>query len=100
MKMHLPNGWRNFDAWKTETIRMPCAFCFNHPKRKLRQLFFRISRAESGKIEIHDAFCFSCELFCHQRLTSGYRSPIDVTLRFAVNVWPYSCEIVALSKVR
>src|SRR5882724_8710872 len=100
MKMHLPNARQNSGTGKTKTIRTPCAFCFNDPKRKLRQLFFRISRTESRKIEIHDAFRFSCELFCHQRLPASYRSPVDVTLRFAVNVWAYSCEIVALPKIR
>ena len=100
MKMRLPNGRQNFGARKTESIRTPRAFCFNHPERKLRKLFLHISGAKSGKIEIHDAFRLSCELFRHQRLPPGYRSPIDVTLRFAVDVGAHSCKIVAFSKLR
>ena len=43
----------NFGARKTETIRTPRAFCFNHPKRKLRQSFFHISG--SGEQKNRDA---------------------------------------------
>ena len=97
MKMRLPNSRWNFGAWKTETIRTSCAFCFNDPKRELRQLFFHIGGVESRKIEIHDAFRFSRELFRHQRLSAGNGSPIDMTLRFAVHVGAHSRKIVAFA---
>ena len=100
MKMRLPNAWLNLGARKTKSIRTPRAFCFNHPERKLRQLFLHISGAKSGKIEIHDAFRLSCELFRHQRPPPGYCFPIDVTLRFAVDVGAHSRKIVAFSKLR
>jgi hypothetical protein len=100
MKMRLPNSRRNFGVGKTKTIRTSCAFCFNYPKGKLRQLCFHISGAERRKIEIDDALRLSCELFCHQRPPAGYRSPVDMTLRFAMNVGARSRKIVALSKLR
>src|SRR4026209_715655 len=58
MKMRLPNSRRNFCVWKTKTIRTSSAFCFNDPKRKLRQLCFHISGPERRKIEIHHALRF------------------------------------------
>jgi hypothetical protein len=33
VKMHLPKGWRNFDARKTKTIRLPRTFSLDHPQR-------------------------------------------------------------------
>jgi hypothetical protein len=94
MKMRLSNGRQNFGARKTESIRTPRAFCFNHPKGKLRELFLHISGAKSRKIEIDDAFRLSRELFRHQRLPASHRSPIDMTLRFAVNVRACTREII------
>src|SRR5215831_9682237 len=35
VKMHLPNGRRNFKARKTKAIRPPCTFSFDHPQREL-----------------------------------------------------------------
>ena len=100
MKMHLPNSRRNFGVRKTKTIRTSGALCFNYPKRELRQFCFHISGPERRKIEIHDALRLSCELFCHQRLPAGYCSPIDMTLRLAVDVGARSRKIVTLSKLR
>ncbi len=100
MKMGLPNPSRNLGARETEAIGTSRAFCFNDPKRELRQFFFHIGRVESGEVEICDSFRFSCELFCHQRLPPGDGFPIDVTLRFAGHVRAHSRKIVAFSKVR
>src|SRR2546429_6387284 len=85
VKVRLPDGRGNFVAWKTETIRTSGTFCFDDPKCYLRQFFFHLDQAESGKIKIQDAFRLSRELFCHQRLSAGDGSPIDMTLGFAVN---------------
>jgi hypothetical protein len=35
MKMDLPKGWRNFDAWKTKAIRLPRSFSLNYPQCEL-----------------------------------------------------------------
>ena len=99
MKMQLAQSRRNLGVRKTETVRTSRAFRFDHPKRKLRQPFFRIGKRKSRKIEIHGALSFSCKLFRHQRLTAGDGSPIDVTLRFTRHVGAYSRKIIAFSKV-
>ena len=99
MKMCLSDTRWDFDTWKAKTIRTPRAFCFDRPKRKLRQLCLHIRGAEERKIEVHNAFRLSCELFRHQRLPASDRSLIDMTLRFAVNVRACSREIIAFAKL-
>src|SRR5947207_15428341 len=98
--MRLPDSRWNFVARKTETIRTPGAFCFDDPKRSLRQSFFHVGKVESGKIKIQDAFCLSRELFCHQWLPAGDSSPIDMTLRFARHIVANSRKIIACTKLR
>src|ERR1043166_5132183 len=95
MKMHLPKGWRNFLAWKTQAIRMPRTFSLDHPQRELRQPFFDICKLELRKIEIHRAFSFGSKLFCHQRLPACHGFPINVTLGFSSNIRAHPGKIVA-----
>jgi len=67
---------------------------------KLRQLFFRIQQSGEQKNSRYTTpFRFSLNCFVISDCRE-LRSPIDVTLRFAVNVRAYSCEIIALAKIR
>src|ERR1044072_1832669 len=90
MKMRLTQSRRNLDVWKTETVRTPRPFCFDDPKRQLRQSFFCVREVEGGEIKGHHAFSLGCELLRHWRLAARNCSPIDMTLRFTGNVRAYA----------
>src|SRR4029453_19180394 len=99
VEMWFANRRRNLSAWQTKAVRTPSPFGFDHPKRKLRKPIFDIGKTDSRKIEMHGALRFSCKLFCHERLPTRHRFPIDVTLRLARHVGTHSGKVVAFSHV-
>src|SRR5437762_1829416 len=100
MKMRLANSRWNNGAWQTKTVGTPRALSFDHPERELRQSLFHVSKPDSRKIQVHDTFRFSGELFRHERLPACHSFPIDVTLGLPWHVGAHSRKVITLSDLR
>ena len=101
VKMRLPKTPVEFWCLEDEDRKDAARVLLQSPKAQAATAFLphqRSARAEKSRYTTPSASAVNC--FVIRDCPAGYRSPIDVTLRFAVDVGAHSCKIVAFSKLR